>query len=766
MSRRRRGIILLCISLLFLSGCKSFMREETQNQNSDTKSYKYPIIMEPDSTDMKVTVTYGLNRYAKLGSRIHVKVVVENGIDNFDGNIQVQIPTINTQAIYSKKVRIEPSTTQSYYFQAPVVREDMQFHVRILSASGKSLCESAGNVLASNLAEEKYIGVIGDCIDSKEIVTKGMYKIFMLDSKAIYDTYDNLNVLDYILLDEANQQSYTGHEEELKAWLQDGGILLLENSKKQTDIGKEWDYGFGRCIRVRNMDSINKLSDYVEGMNNDAYLFSTGVTDRQIKQSIHADAVTSVPVLHHYIIILGAYIIIIGPIIYLILKKIKRKTWYWGIVPILSVAFIGIIYGVGKNTRINESYLRYLSIKQIAEDGYTQDTTYCSAVNPSTSSLQMKTTDQYEISPLYVTQDYYGITQESDQKGEPTSALTVSVDTTSPQLMKTCTFDGVESLKPQYFVLNTSYDTVTEDNEKAYTHAMQVHYDDYTLSGTVTNNLGIDLENVIILSNYTVAYLGEVSQGETVQLDGALCEYLPSNDLLYTKDYSKRLKAYVQDTDKEDTVIDRLQKDSRYQLLINAMDNWVAYDRSESYLIGFAKNTSVTQYPYGIGINKVDMGTELIVKELAINTEHEKERETYFVPSIDSYMTVNSGSYYKDLRLIESDTLSVTYSFGNQELEQLEYVKEYNTEFYTDSYPADELWTGFYGKMYLYNIRTGEYDNVMTSKQEIVLNDLSDYIGSDNTLKVLYEVASNSANSNFVTLPRLSAILKEGTITK
>lgn len=769
-SSMKRYSLLLCIIVLLLTGCSVFTRKESTTNTSDNRSYNYPVVFTDVTKEVRVKVSYGLNQYAKIGKDMHLKVEITTGKEPYEGYLQIEVPFESSSTKYNQDIAVASDSYATYEMNIPVAYENMKFLINLLDNEKKTQASQKANVQASRIYDVQYIGVFNKKMQTEPVVSQGKMQVFQLYADKLEDAFDNLNLIDCILINEDEIKKLDESVAlRLKEWLQNGGTLLVEDTYKKVisreeETGKDsdntGDYGFGRYIFVPEMENVSELTRYVESLGLNPKLFLSGITDNQIKASINAEVVSKIPSFTKYVILFLLYIIVIGPVLYGILKMINRRTYYWGIAPAISVIFLACVYGLGKETRVENTYLRYVTITQIAQNGYTNDTTYSAAVSPAKATLSVQADEAENLRPLYTMRDNY---QVSSDKKRANMEFSMNVENTTDEeklgsLSTISTVTNLRAFQPIYLKTTKSYQTSEKEGQEMQP-ATRLTYANYSMTGTFTNTLGVDMRNACIVSNQTLIKIGDLSSGEAVELEDCQQEYIPSYDLIFTEAVDSRIKDL---TKSPDTMVDKdtyIEENSRYTLMQYLLNEWVVSNPDGSYLIAFTEDSDENSVVSKLGISQVEAGAHLIIKELGI--DYAIGNGDIFQPTIKKYMTVVDGDYYEALDMIESDNLTVDYNFGRERIKRIEYSSYYNTEFYVDETNKEDLWLGFYGSIYFYNRRTGEYDKVITSGEETVMNQLKDYLDDTNVLRVRYEVSQNSVNSNLITIPKLTAIVKK-----
>ncbi|MFO7274695.1 MAG: hypothetical protein DIU55_007485 [Bacillota bacterium] len=72
-----------------------------------------------------------------------------------------------------------------------------------------------------------------------------------------------------------------------------------------------------------------------------------GDTDWRVQQAIQQIPDWGLPPVWLVGLVLGGYLVAVGPVNYLVLRRLDRREWGWVTVPLLSLLFLGAVYGMG-----------------------------------------------------------------------------------------------------------------------------------------------------------------------------------------------------------------------------------------------------------------------------------------------------------------------------------------------------------------------------------------------------------------------------------
>ena len=209
-------------------------------------------------------------------------------------------------------------------------------------------------------------------------------------------------------------------------------------------------------------------------------------------------------------VLIAVYVVFVGPILYLILRKGKKREWYWVCAPVLGIAFIGCVYLFGQGTRVNGTKVYSVTVQKT--DSNREDT-YFLAYHSGVDEWNMRLNDNYDVAGPGFGGYYYAYS--SGGTVSSTSDYFYSVTNDSDGLSVGIKPD--ENFESGYLYAGGKTETkgtLTGEGIKLPTG---------NLSGTVTNNTGYDLAYMAVwLDDYNyLAVYSDVSAGETLDLQQA-----------------------------------------------------------------------------------------------------------------------------------------------------------------------------------------------------------------------------------------------------
>lgn len=431
------------------------------------------------------------------------------------------------------------------------------------------------------------------------------------------------------------------------------------------------------------------------------------------------DRSDGIPNVRVYIVILGIYVLLVGPGLYLICKKKDKRHLLWGIIPACSLLFSLFIYFIGSSTRISDTFINYITCTVLNDEGWMEDTSYIGIISPSNKAygldIEKGTAVEFCSNDGY----YYYSSGYSDH--EPPSYVTLAEhpDKTTVKVSNRAAFS------PTYLELNSK-----STFEKGID--VDVSYTDYQLLGTITNNLGYDLEDAILVNGNKVYTIGSLKKGKildvsTIQEEEDKDIYLhgPSGieNNRWNYNYSWKERA-----------------------AFSALCEYLENEKYGQYVMGLAKGTPEKSAVLDLGYEAT--GVNLIVRPFEMEA---------VVNGKQMLMDINDGSAVSILNgntednYMYSAIVEMHYVFNaDMQADSLVYSTKNNGDRNGyGNFPQD-------GVISLYNPATADYDVIFDSgdDEEIIL---APYLDDRNGITIRYEVSQQVLENMNVTLPVLSA---------
>ncbi len=227
---------------------------------------------------------------------------------------------------------------------------------------------------------------------------------------------------------------------------------------------------------------------------------------RQMRSGSFYGAVANIPSLalpsiQGLSVLLAIYILLVGPVNYLILRRARRLHLAWVTIPVITLAFTGGAFGLGYLMRGNDLILNKVAVVQIPSSGTALVNSYVGLFSPSQQSYSVEVQGDGLVSPSD-SGGYYGpyggvTTQEMKfVKGRPSLVQGITVNQWAMQPF------NVESTWPDLGRM---------------TGRVEIQGD--VVKGTIKNETGVRLTDVVVVVNRRYQLLGAMAPGEEKSVD-------------------------------------------------------------------------------------------------------------------------------------------------------------------------------------------------------------------------------------------------------
>lgn len=383
-----------------------------------------------------------------------------------------------------------------------------------------------------------------------------------LDLDSLVKSPKNISSLDAIVINNYNTSNLKKEQfENLSSWVESGGILVIgsgENAAKTIgNLNKEFfninyngtkDVNGYTLAKLTAKDSEIKLQEGEEPL---IYLMHKGqgkvyaatfdlgnaniaAKDKVMnvwKESLGYDFVNKVSMPHshrsHYVpygieelsnnvpykenlnmgllvIIFLSYSLIIGIIIYIVMKKLNKREWLWGIIPIIAIAFSLTLYLLGNNTRIKDVVLNQVNIITSDKNGTSQVMGYAGIGSKYKNDLTVQEPTGTNIKNF--TNDNYRENSDTNNFSK------LGTKTVFRQNNSYYEFKQLSALSMKKF-------EISGHKEMMPTIDAHLNYNSQKLSGKIKNTLGYDIKELLVVSYNSVWELGAIKANEEKELE-------------------------------------------------------------------------------------------------------------------------------------------------------------------------------------------------------------------------------------------------------
>ncbi|MDE6167581.1 MAG: hypothetical protein K2G28_03895, partial [Acetatifactor sp.] len=166
--------------------------------------------------------------------------------------------------------------------------------------------------------------------------------------------------------------------------LENGALSILNISLGEKELQKLEDYVI-QSMYEEVMRNSSSYQSYASGTSNMDYFGKRMLTFIDGKN-------TSIDFTWLQVLI-GVYVVLAGPVLYLILRKCKKREWYWICVPALGLLFMAGVFFFGRGARVNDTKVYSVTLQK--DDSDRMDT-YFLAYRPGVKPWDILLQEGYE----------------------------------------------------------------------------------------------------------------------------------------------------------------------------------------------------------------------------------------------------------------------------------------------------------------------------------------------------------------------------------
>lgn len=105
-------------------------------------------------------------------------------------------------------------------------------------------------------------------------------------------------------------------------------------------------------------------------------------------------------------VIVVIYVILVGPVLYIVLRILKKREWYWAAVPVAAVLGVLVISLAGRGFEVVDTRAYTVSVQNLADNGERTAYLYCYDADLDEWSLKLE--DGYQFAGTMANQHYGG----------------------------------------------------------------------------------------------------------------------------------------------------------------------------------------------------------------------------------------------------------------------------------------------------------------------------------------------------------------------
>lgn len=125
------------------------------------------------------------------------------------------------------------------------------------------------------------------------------------------------------------------------------------------------------------------------------------MVDSQMSYALTNLPALDLPSIRFLGILLIGYVVLVGPVNFWVLRWRDRLAWAWLTIPVLTLAFSGLAYGIGLGLRGSDIIVNQISVLQLGSDGQaSRANTYVGIFSPNRQSYDIEIPVKTLIRPL------------------------------------------------------------------------------------------------------------------------------------------------------------------------------------------------------------------------------------------------------------------------------------------------------------------------------------------------------------------------------
>lgn len=712
-------------------------------------------------TKIKMDVSVGFEQSVKAGRMAAVKITCENKENRIAGYLQMLVngSKNHDNCMYQSRITLNGGEKKVINTAVPITDDSNKLTFQIIDMKGDIVISKEKEVTMERDQTSFYVGLIGEGQDYLKVVGGNSFKVVPIADADIPQSTEGLDMLDAIYIGVSYiQNQKTQKLEHVKEWNKQGGNLFLgckseefltflgvhrSNGKavkgntgevwynvydNENGIILEWvaSEDFITAIKASEefaktvIDDMNTHFSNIQGRKIYQEIYTKKSCENNLINSLEISDVTYLPRTALYTIILIAYVLLVGPIFFFILRKWKKTIFYYAGVIIISAIFTVILLMEGKNTRVDAPIVDSVTFLH-----YEEESKKVNEKNYFSIKLPISTSEIFSIEKKCRVELKKKVEQDEYSKRDSKCNILI----TSKEERSTVEIKNSLYMKPYIFESESN-----AESEGTITYDLSLEGE--KLSGKIQNQLGFDLENAILISDYRLIPIGQLEDGAEYTLGEEQCIVNYYEMTYHISSVIKRTSNLKNTRDQND-----LKGLREFAALAYCLQNSCVFYNNETYLIGFVKETDTTPLE-----GMEEEGIQCVIYRMnGVKKEYDgKKLLTDFL----QFYSLASGSFNIRSRVMETDTVVLHvladsfYSFDS-----LIYNETLNEGI------------DFKGDISLYNKQTHEYDKIF-QEGNVQKIDKDKYIASNNYLTIKYFCPHNASGNQENVLPILSAVME------
>lgn len=723
---------------------------------------------ENKSISMKVSVNF--NQYVRLNRNANLNIFITSKKRDFTGYIQAIPQTDEPQmnSIYQRSISLKVKEQQKINFTVPIYQGVKSIVFKVVNQDGKVVLKEKKTVKIETDNSVYFIGILDDSENYMHDLEAKIFHPFTISYDEIperlegFDSLEGILITKNFLLEEPISTLNL-----VRQWNENGGTVILErradvllnymgvkrkNGKRIKDkqgltiynvlrnkkgVIIEWVYDKSMEDALsKNNEKITELiydlkahfsDSKPEPIEHDTYKRDNG--GNELISSLETLEKKFLPKPVRYTMVLIGYACFVGPILYLILKRLNKNLYYYVGVIIVSGVFIIVYILAGLNTTLDTFLMHNVAIYQYDDftDTVNQETFFSivapcrrsakfSIKNKPNLTLENTSTNSSASSSKVVGKKAYDVII-SKQKDK------ASVEIKNPLYMKPYVFKST---------------TQTKSERKIYSNIV---YDGEKVSGYLQNDLGFDLEQAVLLSNYQMIPIGELKNGAYFSIPEQYKNFGDRNINGNMK--TPYLEPSEPGLNRNQDYLHEYRKSAALQYCLREK---CAHYNNESYIVGFIYSDSKEELK-----NSRHSCKDIKMVVYRIRGVKKVYEDKELITDMCKYEELLGGSINSTTRNMESYYVIMDYYLPSEmKLDAILINKKLNKH------------NNYSGTISIFNYKTQEYEYIYSHGRNGVVDELrkKHYVSGDNKFRLRYTLPVKEEHPEKNRLPVISAVVE------
>lgn len=451
-------------------------------------------------------VTAGIEGQLEIGDQVvvHVSITADELIDG-----EVIVTVRDTGISTRRDIQIAAGTTKEFYFSLPSSWDAARIDVSVRDGGDEVAKKSA----SARQTNEEIVGVLPRLAsrlselpaDVELAQTVGGATVSTLPIEVVDLGVSALRSYDTLVAggDDLSQLSDT-QRDTLLTWVSLGGILLLDDDAAVADLPEQWQpgpsgYAWADLGEIRLTEGAAALGVWNQiiqpTMFGAAGVTGGSETMMDPQMDLARRAGLDLPTIGPLAIGIGIYALVLGPIVYFVLRRMRRLTLGWFVIPAVALLTAGGVAVAGRGTLRSGNPATATFVQESPAGAYAISSVLTFSSDGGTSDLAIPAGWALSQSAgMFWGNDGQAIPIEIVRHADGTASASVSLEATQANVRS---YSG----PTQQVGITTS-----------------AEWDgDRKVNGTVTNESAVTFHDVAVFAGEDEALIGDLAPGDTAE---------------------------------------------------------------------------------------------------------------------------------------------------------------------------------------------------------------------------------------------------------